>query len=378
MNFSFALKFGFSGEFLNFSISQFFDFLIFLTLGLWKVQTGVLGLHQREQMLTIYKLQRGSHSLLRNFSNASIRSARVTNVRFIQSRKVIDQQIKEKYKAKLDAKAQQEGLDNAEKLLQEMKDKIEAKKKELNMIDPLKELEDYEQAMNLKDSISGKKKSVKDINANKIDPNTPKAPYKTLESYLVLEKVKELGVKEIEFLWRAKFQKDTQSLVAVAPASTYNAMYANARKYPTFVLPLPKEDAQVEKPNDSPTNDVPMEVHFVQWSFVGPNTTHCMITTLMEYKLHKEYARPHTTISFHQELSEDKGVVLMNGHVDEDSAMTMSEAQVLLLNIQRFYGAFQTGSEVEKKRLGLLEAFNNGLSVFSMDECIALSQTMEN
>lgn len=329
-------------------------------------------------MLAQQRISRGAFFYLRNFSNASIRAARVTNVRFLQSKKVIDQQIKEKYKEKLDAKAKQEGLDNAEKLLQEMKDKIEAKKKELNMIDPLKELEDYEQAMNLKNSISGKKKAAKDVNSNKIDPSTPKVPFKTLESYLVLDKVKDLGVQEIDFLWRAKFQKDTQSLVAVAPTSTYNEMYKNARKNPTFVLPLPKEDALVEKPSDSPANDVPMEIHFVQWSFVGPETTHCMITTLMEYKLHKEYARPHTTISFHQELSKDKGIVLMNGHVDEDSAMTTSEAQVLLLNIQRFYGAFQTGSEVEKKRLALLEAFNNGSSTFSMDDCIALSQTLEN
>lgn len=329
-------------------------------------------------MLSRYNTTKTAFSVFTHFSKISIRTASVTNVRFIQSKQFIDKQIKDSYKAKLEARAKQEGLENAEKLLVEMKDKIEQRKKELNMIDPLKELEDYEQAMNIKDSMNGKKKAAKDAADNKINPDTPKIPYKTLESYLVLDKIKELGLQEIEFLWRAKFQGDPQSLVAIAPTAAYDAMYKNARRYPTFVLPLPKEDAQIEKPADAPTDSVPMEVHFVQWSFVGPNTTHCMLTTLMEYKLHKEYARPHTTITFHHELSEDKGVVLMDGHVDEDSAMSMADAQILLLNIQRFYGAFQTGSEVETSRLRLLEAFNTGSSFFSMDECISLSQTMEN
>lgn len=329
-------------------------------------------------MLSRHNISKAIITAFRHFSKTSITAARVTNVRFIQSKQFIDQQIKKKYEAKLEAIAKQKGHQNAEVFLKEMKDKIEEKKKELNMIDPLKELEDYEQAMNLKDTISGKKAVSKDAANNKINPDTPEMPYKTLESYLVLDKIKDLGIQEIQFLWRAKFQKDSQSLVAIAPTPAFNAMYQNARKYPTFVLPLPKEDAQVEEPKNALADSVPMEVHFVQWSFVGPSTTHCMITTLMEYKLHKEYARPHTTISFHQELSEDKGIVLMNGHVDADSAMTMGEAQMLLLNIQRFYGSFQTGSDIEKSRLKLVEAFNTGSTTFSMDECISLSQTMEN
>jgi ATP synthase F1 complex assembly factor 1 len=306
----------------------------------------------------------------------AVRTASVTNVRFIQSKTFIDKHIKDKYRGKLEARAKQKGLESADKLMEEMKETIEETKKQLNMIDPLKELEDYEQAMNLKDSLSGKKKKLdKNGKAREgISPETPTVPYKTLESYLVLDKIKELEGQQIEFLWRAKFQNDSQSLTAIAQAPTFEAMYKNARKYPTFVLPLPKENAQVEGEGEG----TPMEIHFVQWSFVGPYTTHCMITTLMEYKLHKEYARPHTSISFHQELQKEKGVVLMHGHVDPDSAITTSEAQMLLLNVQRFYGAFQTGSEVEKKRLQLLEAFNGGSNIFSMEECIVLAQSMEN
>lgn len=304
----------------------------------------------------------------------AIRTASVTNVRFIQSKPRIEKEIKERYKAQLEARAKQKGLDNAEKLMEEMKETIEETKKQLNLIDPLKELEDYEQAMNLKDSIQGKKsKSLDPIN-----PNTPKKPYKTLDSYLVVDKINELSRQEIEFLWRAKFQSDDHALIAAVPGEIFEVMYKNARQNPTFVLPLPKEDAQLDDgvPNDE--NSTPMEVHFVQWSFVGPQTTHLMITSLMEYKLHKEYARPHTTISFHHELLKDKDLVLMNGHVDENAPITLAEAQMLLLNVQRFYGAFRTNSEIEFERLRLLQDFNNGSSNFSMDKCIKLSQTMEN
>lgn len=305
----------------------------------------------------------------------AVRPASVTNVRYIQSKPRIEKEIKERYKAQLEARAKQKGLDSAEKLMEEMKETIKETKKVLNQIDPLKELEDYEQAMNLKDSLQGKKKKGLDP----IHPDTPKKPYKTLESYLVVDKIKELSNQEIEFLWRAKFQSDPQSLIAVVPNETFEVMYGLARQNPTFVLPLPKEDAQLDEADRlNDPNATPMEVHFVQWSFVGPETTHCMITSLMEYKLHKEYARPHTTITFHQELAKDKDIVLMNGHVDKDAAITLAEAQMLLLNLQRFYGVFRTHSEIEYERIRLLQDFNNGSPNFSMEKCVKLSQTMEN
>lgn len=308
------------------------------------------------------------------FAQNVVRTASVTNVRFIQSKQHIEKQVHNRYKAKLEARARQKGLDSAEKLMEEMKETIEETKKQLNLIDPLKELEDYEQATSLKDSLEGKKKKMLDP----ISPDTPKKPYKTLESYLVLDKIKDLNAEQIEFLWRAKFQSDPQSLVAVIPKDTFDVMYKIARANPTFVLPLPKEDAQLDESDKADSNSTPIEVHFVQWSFVGPKTTHCMITTLMEYKLHKEYARPHTTISFHQELEDDKGIVLMSGHVDKDAAITLGESQLLLLNLQRFYGAFGTNSEIEKQRIKLLQDFNNGSPEFSMEKCIALSQSLEN
>ncbi len=118
------------------------------------------------------------------------------------------------------------------------------------------------------------------------------------------------------------------------------------------------------------------EMHFLQWCFMGPNTTHLLITTLGDYQLHGEYARPHTTLMFHHELHEPKGVFLMNGTVEKDSGIKMSEAQLLVLNTQRFYGSKQDNSRAQK-RLKMIHDFNTGDPNFKVDELITESETMD-
>ena len=102
---------------------------------------------------------------------------------------------------------------------------------------------------------------------------------------------------------------------------------------------------------------------------MGPHTTHCMLTSLAEYKLHKEYAKPHTTLMFHQELVDEVGKVLMNGQVEEDVPLSMDEAQLLVLNVQRFYGGL-TESEGSKRKLELLKEFTAGNPDFNMERLI--------
>ena len=109
-------------------------------------------------------------------------------------------------------------------------------------------------------------------------------------------------------------------------------------------------------------------MHFVQWSFAGPQTTHCMLTTLAEYKLHKEYAKPHTTLMFHQELVNSKNLVLMNGQVEEEAALSMDDAQLLVLNVQRFYGAVGDEALIKRKH-ELLRAFTTSEN-FDVDTLI--------
>ncbi|KAH3666006.1 hypothetical protein OGAPHI_004195 [Ogataea philodendri] len=298
-----------------------------------------------------------------------VRRATVTPVRFVAN-KAVAEDVAARYREKLQQKAKELGAADPEELKQKLKDEIEQKKREMNKIDPLKELEEYEK--------SQQKRVIKQAKDRKpIDPATPKDPYKTLNSYLDLEKIRALDSKEIEFLWRLRFQKGENTLSAVVPKNSFERLHRNAIRNPTFVLPLPREDAQVE--GEAPEAGSPVEIHFVQWNFVGPETTHVLITSLAEYKLHKEFARPHTTVMFHQELKDEKDLILMNGQVEKDAPLTLQEAQLLLLNVQRFYGGLSDNlSETGKKRVQLLEQFNSGSTEFSMDELIDLAQSMEN
>ena len=264
-----------------------------------------------------------------------------------------------RYAEQLQKKAQELGLASVDELKQTHSAEIAEKKAKMNLIDPLAELAAYErkQAQELK----LRQASLEVRGA--IDASAPKAPYKTLASYLDVEKVRVLPQREVLCIWRARFANQERSLHAMIGAEQFAAIFANAFKNPSFVLPLPKDgDAY--------------EMHFVQWAFVGPHTTHCMLTSLAEYKLHKEYSKPHTTLMFHLELLEDVGVVLMNGRVEDDLPLSMDEAQLLLFNVQRFYGGMPN-PKGSKKKLEMLRAFTLGDAGFDMEKLIEEAARMD-
>lgn len=275
----------------------------------------------------------------------------------------------DRYTGKLLEKARQEGFKSVEDFIESKKAFIEKRKKELNKIDPLKELEEYEQRMMMSKNNAGLTKS-----KGPIDPKATKLPYKTLDSFLNVEKIKDLSRQEVEFLWRAKWMGKDDTLCAVAPADVFAKMLSTAKANPAFVLPLPREMDSEEKKGEKTEGS---ELHYIQWQFVGPHTTHCMITSLAEYKLHKDFARPHTVVQFHSEMAEDKGLVLMHGHVEKDTNVSVQDSQLLLLNIQRFYGAVNDQTPIEKQRMRLLKDFTAGSPNFNVELLISLAQAME-
>lgn len=259
----------------------------------------------------------------------------------------------EQYLEKLQKKAETLGLSSVDELKTKLKDEIDEKKREFNALDPLKELDEFEQKQ--AEKLKEKKKSLA-ADRGPIDNTKPQAPYKTLSSFVDVGKMAELPEKELQFIWKARFQSKEGAMHATLNATQFANIYANAFKNPNFILPLPKEGQGYE-------------MHFVQWAFVGPYTTHCMLTSLAEYKLHKEYAKPHTTLMFHQELVDDSGLVMMNGQLETDSHLTLDEAQLLVLNVQRFYGGL-TESSGSARKLALLNAFTQGSTHFDMDNLI--------
>ncbi|GMM36708.1 Atp11 protein [Saccharomycopsis crataegensis] len=283
----------------------------------------------------------------------------LNKIRSIQS--VASEAVLAKYKEKLLKKAQDLGATDINELKEKLKDEIETKKQELNQVDVLKELEA------LTNESAGSSSSSSNPNVIKINkPLSPTdgkkkdaPPFKTLSSYIDVEKISNLETDQIGLIWRARFQNNPKAVCAPVDTATFQKLYANARKNPNFIIPLKKENAG-------------HELHFVQWNFSGPDTVHVIFTSLAEYKLHGEFSTPHTTLTFHRELEKEKAIVLMNGLV-EGEGVTLSETQLLILNLQNFYGGLQK----DANKLRLLEAFNKGTSEFSLEELIKESQDVE-
>ncbi|KAH7417444.1 ATP11 protein-domain-containing protein [Cadophora sp. MPI-SDFR-AT-0126] len=274
------------------------------------------------------------------------RWAQVHDVRFLATQQ--SDRIIEKYKEKLAKKAQEEGLRDINELKEVYKDKIQHLKKEASIPipDPLPAAQSPAQSSPFPPA-----------------PPPPQMPcqqmppssqgIKTLSSYLDVEKTRALPQKELEAIWRLRHVNDPQSLCAVIPIDVYNTLQATAKKHPHFILPLPKEGQGAE-------------IHFLQWTFPAENTVTVLFTHLAEYKLRGEYSEPHTTITHHLELAEDKGVVLLQGQVVEGRGVSVDEAKWLIMCLQKFYGL--TGEKSEKRRL--LELFGKGDPAFKVEDLV--------
>ncbi|ODV63529.1 Atp11p [Ascoidea rubescens DSM 1968] len=275
-----------------------------------------------------------------------------------------------KYKEKLLEKAKKVGAGDISQLKEKLKDEIEEKKSEFSKIDPLKELDNY---LSKNQNTAHDPKIIKinkPLDQKKIDSEKlNKKPYKTLNSYIDVEKVSNLKREEIEFIWNSRFMNKENTLIAATDLETFNIMLSNAKKNPIFLLPLPKDGVSDIANSNSNKPHKNHELHLIQWIFSEKFTTHCIITTLAEYKLNKEFSRPHTTLTFHSELADSKDIILINGLVESEN-IKLPEAQYLVLNVQKFYGGLKNSVEPNKRRLKLLNDFTSGSSEFNLQDLI--------
>lgn len=253
------------------------------------------------------------------------------------------------YIDRLQQKAEQEGLKNVDELKQKYADTIKDHKKSANKENPFKFAEEEP---------SGPKDRGK-----RSDDIPPIDEHKTLNHYVDLPKLSMHDAKEIGLLWKARFAEKERSLSGVIDHDTYRRIFRNARWNPRFVLPVPHEGQGAE-------------LHYLQWAVPGPYTLHCMITSLAEFKLHHDYARPHTTLAIHSELLAEKEIALMNGDVEKDANVTQAQGAFLVANLQRFYGANEN-SLPGKRKLELLQAFTRNSPDFTAAALIEEVETLD-
>ncbi|KAL6877966.1 ATP11 domain-containing protein [Trichoderma longibrachiatum] len=300
------------------------------------------------------------------------RWAQVVDIRFLTTQQP-SQAILEKYREKLARKASQEGLSSIEDLKAAYADKIQEQRKKDAVVDvpsiealsqsgAIPQTEGTPVSQPNRGPLPEKPAPTKKKNNNKGE----KAAIKPLGDILDLEKVAELPEKELTAIWRLRHASSPQTLCAVIPAATYKAMEELARSSPFFVLPVPHESQGAE-------------MHFLQWTWdAASKTSTVLFTQLVEYKTRGEFAQPHTTVTHHLDLVEDKGLVLMQGQVMEGRGVQPDHAKWLVMCLQRFYGGWeQKGDELDgqrkeraEERKKLLQWFTNGDSRFSVEKLL--------
>ncbi|KAH1500278.1 hypothetical protein LV164_003174 [Aspergillus fumigatus] len=327
-------------------------------------------------------LLRGRSSLARTPQR---RWAQVLDVRFLATHHDPNH-VLDRYKSKLDKKAKEEGHDSVESLKKAYKDKIEGLRRSA--------------ATPLTPEPTTPPSSPKSFTAAHPpppptpppSPNTAAAAaaasvsgsstgIKPLSSYLDVEKVLTLPQKEIEALWRLRHANNPNSICACIPLDTYQRIASAARHNPQFILPLPRSSAEQAPAEDGSTADpnaVGADIHFLQWAFHPPaspapsgssannHTSTVIFTQLAAYKLHGAFAQPHTTITHHLDLADEKGLVLMHGQVMPDSGISTAEASWLVSCLQRFY---DFGGQASGRKGELVRMFTRGdVEGFKMEE----------
>jgi ATP synthase F1 complex assembly factor 1 len=190
--------------------------------------------------------------------------------------------------------------------------------------------------------------------------------------------------EQVAALWNARHASKPRCLSAVIQADRYQNLMDVAKSYPSFVLPLPREQPGEPTPSGGGgASRRPYEFYFLEWSLYerppdprdvpqfpfykrpdassnrpsNPPKSVLLFTPLGEYKLYNSYATAHLTLTNYTDLVQSHGIVLMRGEITPSEndpgklRMKSIDAQLLALAMQKFYleGGSECGREVLAK-----------------------------
>ncbi|OQE44243.1 hypothetical protein PENCOP_c002G06376 [Penicillium coprophilum] len=291
---------------------------------------------------------RGNSHLLRHQQR---RWAQVHDVRFLASHHD-PKYVLDKYRSKLDQKAKEEGHESVESLKEAYDKKIqELRRKASTPVTPEPETPTSTTAVPGTTPAFHPPPPPQESRtaqvARKVSGDS--SPVKPLSTYLDVEKIRELPAKEIEALWRLRFAGNSNAITAAIPLDTYKRMIQSARENPQFILPLPRpQTAEEAEQTPEGVTGTAADIHFLQWAFHPPaegstlspsnnHTSTVIFTNLGVYKMHGAFAQPHTTVTHHLDLADEKGLVLMHGQIIPEGGVSAAEATWLVSCVQRFY-----------------------------------------
>lgn len=331
------------------------------------------------------------------------RWAQVHDVRFLATTRPA-QDIADKYREKLDQKAKREGFKDAEELKTAYSDKIREAREKSRVEFPIPQAPNTPVAQPNRGPLPPGGQSQNGASTTSVDHEVPQAPetplsqpgkdgggaeapasktadaarrvssgskapaIKGLDDIINLEKSRNLPERELTAIWRLRHASSPQNLCAVVPAATYRAMEEAARVSPQFILPVPHEGQGAE-------------IHFLQWTFDAPSRTSTVLfTQLAEFKMRGDFAQPHTTVTHHLDLLDERGLVMMQGQVVDGRGVQPEQARWLVMCLQRFYGAWESGAGAEEltgerreraqERRNLLGWFASGDERFTVEKLL--------
>ncbi|CAG8240570.1 unnamed protein product [Penicillium salamii] len=326
---------------------------------------------------------RGQSGLLRNQQR---RWAQVHDVRFLASHHD-PKYVLDKYRAKLDQKAKEEGHESVESLKEAYDEKIQDLRRKASTVATPEPSAPTPTAPGTPKAFQAPpppQESKTTRAARSVSGDS--SPVKPLSTYLDVEKIRELPAKEIEALWRLRHADNGHAISAAIPIDTYKRIVAAARQNPQFILPLPRPQTP-EEAQQTPegATGTAADIHFLQWGFHPPaegstptvSNSHAstvIFTNLGAYKMHGAFAQPHTTITHHLDLA-DKGLVLMHGQIVPDGGVSAPEATWLVSCVQRFYD-FE--GQASGRKSELVRMFTRGdVENFKVEELLEESERLQ-
>lgn len=165
-----------------------------------------------------------------------------------------------------------------------------------------------------------------------------------LDSIMKVDMVVGKTNEEVMQIWK-EYHRNKDYICGTMSGEQYDKMFDRGQKYPTFLLPLPREQGY----------------EFIVTQF---SASEIHMTPLLWYQTYKENAPECLTMVHYDELKNDKNIVLMRGEYDK-KYMNVQEAQCLANELQLFY----CSDSAEK--LQLLETFTNRSIEFKHMDLIA-------